>query len=97
VFSNAVGSDDDTVKPGLAMILDPFGRSDREPGAGDDVIVALLTPESSTSPRAGDTAGAPPRALRQAGRAAAPGPEPITRPGREVAPAKTPGGTGGSS
>jgi predicted amidohydrolase len=26
VFSNAVGIDDDTVKPGLAMILDPFGE-----------------------------------------------------------------------
>ncbi len=26
VFSNAVGVDDDTIKPGLAMILDPFGE-----------------------------------------------------------------------
>ncbi|HEY2941900.1 MAG TPA: nitrilase-related carbon-nitrogen hydrolase, partial [Vicinamibacteria bacterium] len=25
VFSNAVGRDDDTIKPGLAMVLDPFG------------------------------------------------------------------------
>jgi predicted amidohydrolase len=25
-FSNAVGVDDDTIKPGLAMILDPFGE-----------------------------------------------------------------------
>ena len=26
VFSNPIGVDDDTIKPGLAMILDPFGE-----------------------------------------------------------------------
>ena len=26
VFSNPIGLDDDTIKPGLAMILDPFGE-----------------------------------------------------------------------
>ncbi len=44
VFSNPVGLDDDTVKPGLAMILDPYGEvlaESRE--LGDDVVVALLT------------------------------------------------------
>jgi predicted amidohydrolase len=46
VFSNAVGIDDDTVKPGLAMVLDPFGEVLVEsPALGDDVVVALLTPE----------------------------------------------------
>jgi predicted amidohydrolase len=46
VFSNAVGLDDDTIKPGLAMILDPFGEVLAESQAlGDDVVVALLTPE----------------------------------------------------
>ena len=44
VFSNAVGVDDDTIKPGLAMILDPFGEIVAESRAlGDDVVVALLT------------------------------------------------------
>jgi predicted amidohydrolase len=46
VFSNAVGVDDDTIKPGLAMIIDPFGEIIAESRTlGDDVVVALLTPE----------------------------------------------------
>jgi predicted amidohydrolase len=46
VFSNAVGVDGGTVKPGLAMILDPFGEVLVESQElGDDVVVALLTPE----------------------------------------------------
>lgn len=46
VFSNPVGMDDDTVKPGLAMILDPFGEIVAESRAlGDDIVVALLTAE----------------------------------------------------
>ncbi|HEV3120525.1 MAG TPA: nitrilase-related carbon-nitrogen hydrolase [Isosphaeraceae bacterium] len=46
VFSNAVGLDDDTIKPGLAMILDPHGEVLAESHVlGDDVVVALLTPE----------------------------------------------------
>jgi len=46
VFSNPVGWDYDTVKPGLAMILDPFGEVVVESHTlGDDVVVALLTSE----------------------------------------------------
>ena len=46
VFTNPVGWDYDTVKPGLAMILDPYGEILVESDAlGDDVIVGLLTPE----------------------------------------------------
>lgn len=46
VFSNPIGWDYDTVKPGLAMILDPFGEVVTESHAlGDDVVVGLLTPE----------------------------------------------------
>ena len=46
VFSNAVGVDHDTIKPGLAMILDPHGEVLVESHAlGDDVVVGLLTPE----------------------------------------------------
>jgi len=44
VFSNAVGVDGDTIKPGLAMILDPHGDVLVESQAlGDDVVVGLLT------------------------------------------------------
>lgn len=43
VFANAVGRDDDTIKPGLAMILDPFGDVQAESRAlGDDVVVTEL-------------------------------------------------------
>jgi predicted amidohydrolase len=46
VFTNPIGWDYDTVKPGLAMILDPFGEIVVESGAlGDDVVVAELTPD----------------------------------------------------
>jgi predicted amidohydrolase len=47
VFSNAIGRDDDTIKPGLAMIIDPFGEIRVESQAlDDDVVVALLTAET---------------------------------------------------
>jgi predicted amidohydrolase len=46
VFTNPIGWDYDTVKPGLAMILDPFGEVLVESQTlGDDVVVGLLTPE----------------------------------------------------
>jgi predicted amidohydrolase len=46
VFSNAVGRDDDTIKPGLAMVLDPFGDVQAESRAlGDDVVVTELKAE----------------------------------------------------
>ncbi len=46
VFSNAVGRDDDTIKPGLAMVLDPFGEVQAESRAlGDDVVVTELLAE----------------------------------------------------
>ena len=44
VFTNPVGWDYDTVKPGLSMILDPFGEVLVECKAlGDDVVVGLAT------------------------------------------------------
>jgi len=46
VFSNAVGVDHDTIKPGGAMVIDPYGEILAESHAlGDDVVVALCTPE----------------------------------------------------
>ena len=44
VFSNPIGWDYDTVKPGLALILDPFGEVLIESHVlEDDVVVGLLT------------------------------------------------------
>lgn len=49
VFSNAIGMDDDQLKNGLSMILDPFGDVLAEcTELGDDVAVALCTPEKLT-------------------------------------------------
>lgn len=46
VYSNAVGVDHDTIKPGGAMILDPLGEIVAESRAlGDDVVVGLCTPD----------------------------------------------------
>jgi predicted amidohydrolase len=47
VFANNIGVDFDTIKPGLAMILDPHGEVVVESHAlADDVVVGLLTAES---------------------------------------------------
>ena len=46
VFSNPIGWDYDTVKPGLAMILDPYGEVIVESNSlDDDVVVGHLTAE----------------------------------------------------
>jgi predicted amidohydrolase len=46
VFTNPVGMDDDQVRNGGALILDPFGEIIVESRAlGDDVVVGLCTPE----------------------------------------------------
>jgi predicted amidohydrolase len=43
VFSNGVGVDDDEIRTGNAMVLDPYGRVLAETGkAGDDLVVADL-------------------------------------------------------
>jgi predicted amidohydrolase len=43
IFSNGVGVDDDEIRTGNAMILDPYGRVLAETGkAGDDMVVADL-------------------------------------------------------
>ena len=46
VFSNPIGWDYDTIKPGLSMILDPFGEVLAECRTlEDEVVVGLLTPD----------------------------------------------------
>jgi predicted amidohydrolase len=46
LFSNGVGVDDDEIRTGNAMIIDPYGRIIAETWkAGDDMVVADLAPE----------------------------------------------------
>jgi len=45
VFSNGVGVDDDEIRTGNAMIIDPYGRIVAETWkAGDEMVVADLDP-----------------------------------------------------
>ena len=83
VFSNAIDIDDDTIKPGLAMILDPFGEVLAESRALDDnVVVALLTTErlEQSSGRRYLRARHP-ELNRKLVEPPPPGQEPVTRPG----------------
>ncbi|WP_353481066.1 nitrilase family protein [Haliscomenobacter sp.] len=49
VFSNAIGMDDDQLKNGCSMIIDPFGDVIAECRTlGDDFVTAVLTPEKLT-------------------------------------------------
>ena len=46
IFSNGVGPDDDEIRTGNAMILDPYGRILAETcKAGDDMVITDLDPE----------------------------------------------------
>jgi predicted amidohydrolase len=87
VFSNAIGIDDDTVKPGLAMILDAFGEVLVEsPVLGDDAVVALLTSdklEQSSGRRY--LRARRPELYGKLVEPPAPGQEPVTKPGWALA------------
>ena len=49
VFSNPIGMDDDQLKNGCSMIIDPFGDVLAECRTlGDDIATAILTPEKLT-------------------------------------------------
>lgn len=49
VFSNPIGMDDDQLKNGCSMIIDPFGDILAEcRKLDDDMVIALLTPEKLT-------------------------------------------------
>jgi predicted amidohydrolase len=49
VFSNPIGMDDDQLKNGCSMIIDPFGDVIAECRVlGDDVVSAIITPEKLT-------------------------------------------------
>src|SRR5262249_46327791 len=50
VFGNNIGVDHDTIKPGLALTLDPHGEVVVESHVlGDDVVVGLLTADAFQS------------------------------------------------
>jgi predicted amidohydrolase len=87
VFSNPIGRDDDTIKPGLAMILDPFGEVLAESQAlEDDVVVAFLTAEKieQSSGRRYLRARRPALYAKLVA-PPPPGQEPLTKPGWEMA------------
>jgi predicted amidohydrolase len=49
VFSNPIGMDDDQLKNGCAMIIDPFGDIIAECRTlGDDIVTATITPDKLT-------------------------------------------------
>lgn len=49
IFSNPIGMDDDQLKNGCSMIIDPFGDIVAEcRNLGDDLVTATLTPEKLT-------------------------------------------------
>lgn len=49
VFSNSIGMDDDQLKNGCSMIIDPFGDIMAECRVlGDDMVIATVTPEKLT-------------------------------------------------
>jgi predicted amidohydrolase len=87
VFSNAIGRDDDTIKPGLAMILDPDGEILAESQAlGDDVVVGLLTTEAiARSSGRRYLRARRPALYQKLVEPPPPGHEPVTRPGWETA------------
>ena len=52
VFSNPIGMDDDQLKNGCSMIIDPFGDIIAECRTlGDDFTTAVLTPEKADAGR----------------------------------------------
>jgi predicted amidohydrolase len=49
IFSNPIGMDDDQLKNGCSMIIDPFGDVIAECRTlGDDIVTATITPEKLT-------------------------------------------------
>jgi predicted amidohydrolase len=75
LFSNGVGVDDDEVRTGNAMILDPYGEILVETGkAGDDLVVAELNAEILPTSSGRRWLQAVKSALRGSARAVAPRP-----------------------
>jgi len=88
VFSNAVGRDHDTIKPGLAMVLDPFGDVQAESRAlGDDVVVTdLLAEKRELAPGRRYLRARRPELYAKLVEPHPPGQESVTEPGWTVDP-----------
>lgn len=87
VFANNIGRDHDTIKPGLAMILDPSGEILVESEAlDDDVVVGLLTAESlATAPGRRYLQARRPELYGKLTEPHPPGHRPVTSPGWRLA------------
>jgi predicted amidohydrolase len=87
VFANNIGRDSDTIKPGLSMILDPFGEVVQECHAlGDDVAVGLLTSSSfSLAPGRRYLLARRPELYGKLVEPHPPGSSPVTTPGWRLA------------
>ena len=83
IFTNPIGIDHDTIKPGNAMILDPYGEIMVESNAlEDDVIAGLLTAEKlSLAPGRRYLRARRPELYQKLVEPRPPGEEPVTRPG----------------
>ncbi|MFH1303694.1 MAG: nitrilase family protein [Planctomycetota bacterium] len=86
IFTNPVGMDDQEVKPGLSMILDPFGEIIAEcTKLGDDIAVALCTEEKLS--QAGGRRYIRARRTELYGKLVEPSDTPpVTQPGWELKP-----------
>jgi predicted amidohydrolase len=91
VFSNPIGRDDDTIKPGLSMIFDPYGEVLAEcRELGDDVVVALLTDEKiQRSSGRRYLRARRPELYGKLVEPPPPGQEPVTTPGWRLDPSAT--------
>ncbi len=94
VFANNIGRDHDTIKPGLAMILDPSGEVLVESHAlDDDIVVALLTAEAfDQAPGRRYLRARRPELYAKLTEPHPPGHQPVTSPGWRLAhePEKAP-------
>ncbi|WP_298862644.1 nitrilase family protein [uncultured Gimesia sp.] len=86
IFTNPVGMDDQEVKPGLSMILDPYGEIIAEcTKLGDDIAIALCTVDKISS--SGGRRYLRARRPDLYGKLAeAPKEPPVTQPGWELKP-----------
>ncbi|MDB5353455.1 MAG: putative amidohydrolase [Planctomycetota bacterium] len=87
VFANNIGRDHDSIKPGLAMILDPTGEVIVESHElGDDVVVGLLTADSlKEAPGRRYLRARRPELYGKLVEPHPPGHEPVTSPGWRLA------------
>lgn len=86
VFSNPIGIDFDTIKPGLAMVLDPHGEVVTESSRLDDDVVTALVVAEAFQAASGRryVAARRPELYQPLVAPHPPGHRPVTRPGWEL-------------